>query len=245
MGMKRALVLGVVIAAALSVTGCKLKMKKGDLETKLSAELEKKVGVKPTSVSCPEDVQKKKGNTTTCTAAMPDGNTRTVNVTMGGGDAFTWESPAVEPATPPPSQATFRTIPNSAVEILSPPDWKVKQDGDWGLLVSPDDKAVLAFVAFSRPNESTARIGQISRVLRASSINWGSPKRGLVGPDSMPANIAGGTCLFNGKESTIEYATVNPGGATQILVVYATNNDVPPNVKSQGIETFKSIRRKR
>lgn len=244
--MNRALVLGAVIAAALSISGCKLKMKKGDLETKLTAELEKKIGVKPTSVSCPDDVQKKKGATTTCSAAMPDGVTRTVNVTMDGGDAFTWESPAVEaPAPAPGSAATYRTIPKSTVEILSPAGWKVSQSGDWGLLTSPDEKAVLAFVAFDRPNESTARIGQIARVLNSSTVNWGSPKRTIVGPDSMPAQIAAGTCLVKGRDSVIEYATVNPGTSTQILVVFAMNNDVPPAVKKEGGDTFRSIRRKR
>lgn len=246
--MKRAFVLGAMFAVAFSMSGCKGKVKKADLETKLMGELEKEVGVKPTSVSCPEDVPKKKDATTTCNALMPDGNTRVVNVTMSGNadGGFKWESPAVE-APPPPPQAEPETllIPNSQVVITAPPGWKRDKDGDWGLLTSPDKKAVLAFVTFSRPNESTARIGQISRVLRASTINWGSPKRGVVGPDQLPAQVAGGSCLFNGKESSIEYATINPGGATQILVVYATNNDVPAATKAQAMETFRSIRRKR
>ena len=246
--MKRAFVLGAMFAVAFSMSGCKGKLKKADLEEKLGAEYEKQNGVKPTSVTCPEDVPKKKDATTSCSAAMPDGSTRTLTVTMTDDKgSYHVDVGGAPEAAPPPPQAEPENliIPNSQVVITAPPGWKRDKDGDWGILSSPDKKAMLAFVAFSKPNESTARIGQISRVLRASTIKWGSPKRGVVGPDQLPAQVAGGSCLFNGKDSSIEYATINPGGATQILVVYATNNDVSPAVKEQAMATFRSIRRKR
>jgi len=243
--MRRALVVAacLVVSASAGCKGNKLSAKK--LESSLMTEIEKTTGKKPTSVTCPSDISKKDGTTTTCDVVAPDGSPAKVNVTMTGGDTFKWEIPATGPAQPPVAAPEFLTIPSSAVEIEAPAGWARKQDGDWGLLTSPDKKAVLAFVAFSRPNESTARIGQISRVLGASTVNWGAPKRGTVGPDNMPANVADGSCLFNGQPSAISYATVNPGGSTQILVVYATNNDVPPVSKQQGLETFKSLRRKR
>src|SRR5688500_5063196 len=101
--MKRAFILGAMFAVAFSVSGCKGELKKADLETKLTTQLEAQVGVKPTSVTCPEDVPKKKDAKTTCTAVMPDGNTRTLEVTMTDDKgAMHVESPAPPEAAPPP-----------------------------------------------------------------------------------------------------------------------------------------------
>jgi hypothetical protein len=251
---RRVLHRGLFAALALlaaGVVGCKPRtLDKAHIEKELTADIGPSLGGTPRSVTCPGDVSTKKGTVFECDVVAADGSTGKVRVTMSGGDKYEWQTSATPaPVAPPPPAAppppTSLTIPGTAVDIDAPPGWARQRNGDWGLLTSPDKKVVLAFVAFDRPGESTARIGQIARVLSASTIRWGSQKRGVVGPDRMPATVADGNCQFGGRDSSISYATINPGGSTQILVVYAANDDVPAASREMGLATFRSIRRKR
>jgi hypothetical protein len=144
-----------------------------------------------------------------------------------------------------PASEEYLTIPNTAVQIKPPPGWNRQQRGEWGLLGSPDKKALLAFVNFDRPNESTARLGQVATILGTSDIKWGSAKAMTIGPDAMPAQAADGTCRFPSGSGIISYATVNPGGSQQILVVYAVNDDAPAESRQAAIATVASLRKKR
>jgi hypothetical protein len=61
------------------------------------------------------------------------------------------------------------SIGHGGVSLMSPPGWNVQRKGDWTLLITPpvnnDSDAVIGFVTFDRPGESTSRIGQIASVL--------------------------------------------------------------------------------
>jgi hypothetical protein len=153
---------------------------------------------------------------------------------------------ASDPSPAPPPPATdYRTIPATSVEIKSPPGWTAAQKGEWGLLGSPDKKALLAFVNFDRPGESTKKLGDVAVILNTSSIKWGNPKSISVGPDGFPAQIADGTCRFPSGDGFISYATVNPGGVQQVLVVYAVEKDAPAERQKEAVATLMSMRRKK
>ena len=126
------------------------------------------------------------------------------------------------PADPPSDEVWIRsTKPN--VMFLKPAGWKQVELGRWGVFKSADGNAVLAFAGFSRPNESTRLIGRAARVLGVNKVHWrGSPKRGVIGKDHFPAQTGSGVCNFRGA-GRISYATINPGGTDQLLVLYTVS----------------------
>jgi len=109
------------------------------------------------------------------------------------------------------------------VKFMKPPGWRMVSSGDWGVFRSPDDEAVLAFTMFNRPNQSTHKLGLASQVLGVSDIAWGEMHVGTVGRDNWASRWAEGTCEFHGPRGYIWYATVNPGGVDQILMIYTVS----------------------
>ena len=162
-----------------------------------------------------------------------------------GGSSSSGDSTSNPAGPTSPASETYLTIPNTTVEIKAPAGWTRERRGEWGLLASPDKKALLAFINFDRPNESTVRLGQVAVVLGTSDIKWGSAKSITVGPDAFPAQAADGTCHFPSGDGIISYATVNPGGSQQLLVVYAVNKDAPEDTRKAALGTVFSLRRKR
>ncbi len=149
--------------------------------------------------------------------------------------------------TPPPVAATpeFLTVPGTMVELRAPAGWSRARRGEWGLLSSPDKKALLAFIELDRPSEATAKLGQAASVLETSDIRWKNPKAITIGPDSFAATAADGTCRYPSGEGVISYATVNPRNGNQLLVVYAFNKEAPEGVRRQALDTIGSLRKKR
>jgi hypothetical protein len=73
----------VALALLASLTGCgEKRIVAGDLEAKLRSSLADRSGVSVKSVSCPDDVDVKKGTHFDCTAVRPDGKRVTVRVTL-------------------------------------------------------------------------------------------------------------------------------------------------------------------
>jgi hypothetical protein len=117
------------------------------------------------------------------------------------------------------------TIPNAGVKFNAPGGWVQYPGGDWKRFKPSDSTARLAFVTFDRPGESTARIGQIAGQLDIGAVQWGSAHPSLIGPDKLKANIGDGKCKITGStdECYVEYATVDTGKSTQLLIVYVVN----------------------
>ena len=139
----------------------------------------------------------------------------------------------------------FLTVPGTMVELRAPAGWARARRGEWGLLSSPDKKALLAFIELDRPSDATAKLGQVAGVLETSDIRWKNPKAITIGPDSFAATAADGTCRYPSGEGVISYATVNPRNGNQLLVVYAFNKEAPEAVRRQAIDTISSMRKKR
>jgi hypothetical protein len=117
------------------------------------------------------------------------------------------------------------TIPNAGVKFNAPGGWVQYPGGDWKRFKPADSTARLAFVTFDRPGESTARIGQIAGQLDIGAVQWGSPHQSLIGPDKLKANIGDGKCKIPNStdDCYVEYATVDTGKSTQMLIVYVVN----------------------
>jgi hypothetical protein len=143
----------------------------------------------------------------------------------------------------PGTQPMTLQIPDSDLVLDKPAGWQQKRAGDWGVLVPPDDKAILAFVVYTRPNESTARLGQVASVLNTGNIRWQAPKAGTVGAGNFPATIAEGSCTFPSGPGGMAYATVD-AGAKKILVVYALQKDASEQTRQQAAGIMRTLRRR-
>lgn len=135
------------------------------------------------------------------------------------------------------------TMGNAGVQFNAPSGWTRYSDGDWTKFKPTDNTARLAFVTFDRPGEATSRIGQIAGQLGLTGINWGDAKVGNIGPNSLPARMGDGSASLGGDPAYVWYATINPGGAQQVLVVYAVNNRIGKFHQPNADAAVKSIRK--
>jgi hypothetical protein len=146
-----------------------------------------------------------------------------------------------------PTGSTAETvqIPNAGVQFNAPSGWTRAPFGDWIKYLAPDKYAAVAFVTFTKPNESTRRIGEMVRLLDlAEPPEWGARKVGTLGPNALTANIGDGPCkLAGGDPCYFEYATVNTGTSTQLLIVYVVNTAKGKQHKSNASAAIRSLRK--
>jgi hypothetical protein len=135
------------------------------------------------------------------------------------------------------------TMGNAGVQFNAPAGWVRYSDGDWTKFKPTDNTARLAFVTFDRPGEATSRIGQIAGQLGLSGIAWGDAKVGNIGPNALPARMGDGSATLGSDPAYVWYATINPGGAQQVLVVYAVNNRVGKFHQTNADAAVKTIRK--
>lgn len=119
------------------------------------------------------------------------------------------------------------THKKSNTKFLAPPGWKESLKNGWALFSSQDGLAVLAYTTFEHPGESTVKLGEAAQALEAGAVTWHSPKVGTAGKENFPAHMADGSCHYKGGEGRMFYATVNPGGVDQILLIYVVSGSAP------------------
>lgn len=78
--LRRLAFLPVAMAGVLAIAGCSKSVSSDDLEDQVSSSLQKKVGQKPKSVSCPDNLKAKVDETTHCTLKTKDGKEYGVKV---------------------------------------------------------------------------------------------------------------------------------------------------------------------
>lgn len=79
--LKKIIALAVVPAAVLALTGCDKNLNTDSIEPQIEKTIEQS-GAKVTSVSCPDNVTAKKGDTFTCTVKLANGKESEVPVTQ-------------------------------------------------------------------------------------------------------------------------------------------------------------------
>ena len=77
-----------------------------------------------------------------------------------------------------PVKAEALEIPGTGAEFMPPAGWDKEQKAPWTIMATKPDangnvSAVMAFVTFNQPNESTAKLGTLAQVLELSDIQWG------------------------------------------------------------------------
>jgi hypothetical protein len=158
--------------------------------------------------------------------------------------AATVKTPAPAPATT--ENTNWITAQRPYVKFLAPAGWstKITSDKDWGIFKSPKQDAVLAFTTFSRPGESTMRLGKAAAVLGVTDIAWGSTRVGTVGKDQFDARTGEGSCNFEGPGGYIWYATVNTGSSDQILLIFTIASNAPQARRAEAKAAIDSLQRR-
>ena len=155
-----------------------------------------------------------------------------------------------EPPTPPPvptpkePEGTWITSDAPFVKFLSPPGWTKNIKGSWGVFTSPDSQAVFAFTSFNRPGQSTEKLGAAANVMGLGEVYWTGSGYTNVGKESFAAHYGEGQCNFHGPNGYIWYATVDPGGADQILLIYTVSTAGGQSHKDAVLTSIKSLQRR-
>ena len=148
-------------------------------------------------------------------------------------------------AVPVPAQLS---IPKTGTSFTPPAGWEQEQKNEWTIVHIPPDasgniEALISFVTFNRPGESTAKLGALSGVFGLNSIKWGE-REFLELASGFPATGAGGTCKDSrGVPCEIHYLTINPGGSEQILFVYIVDGDKAEAHKQQAVAALKTLKK--
>lgn len=87
--------LAAAVVAVVGVAGCGSSVPQDEVEKKAADALEQQVGAPPKSISCPDDLPAKKGETMNCTLQTPENETYRLGVTVtkveGGNAEFNVE----------------------------------------------------------------------------------------------------------------------------------------------------------
>jgi hypothetical protein len=154
------------------------------------------------------------------------------------------DTPPPPPPQPQKPQSEWIPVDRPYVKFLSPPGWSVKIDGGWGVFKSPDNQAVFAFTTFNRPGESTVKLGAAANVMGLGEVYWTASGPTTVGKEGFAAHYGEGQCNFHGPNGYIWYATVDPGGAEQILLIYTVSTAGNQTHKDAVLTAIKSLQRR-
>jgi len=153
---------------------------------------------------------------------------------------------AKPPKPAPTTNDNWITAERPYIKFLAPPGWSttITQDKEWGIFKSPKKDAVLTFTTFSRPGESTVRLGRAASVLGVTDIQWGTPRVTTVGKEHFDAHSADGTCNFEGPGGYVWYATVNTGSSDQILLIFTVSPRSPRARRMEAQAAIDSLQRR-
>jgi hypothetical protein len=164
---------------------------------------------------------------------------------------------SVPTASPPPMKSPTPTKPSKPdgewitaerpyVKFRAPAGWttEITSDKDWGIFRPPSRDAVFAFTTFHNPGEATVRLSKAASVLGVSDINWGSKRPGTIGKDRFNAQMADGSCNFQGPGGYIWYATVDSGTSDQMLLIFTVKGNAPKSRRAEAEAAIESLQRR-
>ncbi len=154
------------------------------------------------------------------------------------------DTPLPTPPKPSTPQGEWISADGPNVKFLSPPGWTKNIKGDWGVFTSPDQQAVFAFTTFNRPGQSTQKLGAAANVMGLGEVYWTGSGPTNVGKEAFAARYGEGQCNFHGPNGYIWYATVDPGGSEQILLIYTVSTAGNQTHKDAVLTSIKSLQRK-
>lgn len=166
----------------------------------------------------------------------------------GAADGATGAATGAEQGAAKGSLPAPLKIEKAGVEFTPPAGWDREQNNGWTIANAPAEPsgnipALVAFVTFNQPGESTAKLGTLAGVFGLNNISWGA-RENLDLPGGFPATGAGGTCKDgNGNACEIHYLTINPGGSEQLLFVYIVDGDKVATYKDSAVQSLKTLKK--
>jgi hypothetical protein len=223
----------LMLGLSLATSACKSSRAEARDERKSSEdedEKDAKEETKKESKSTPSVVA-------TATAAAPE----VVSAALTS-DPLLPDSGSADAASEPVSPERWVVNRSAGIRFAAPKGWKEGKRGEWVVYVPEDKSALVAFTTFSKANESTAKLGGAAQALGVSNVDWGQAKSMRIGEGDFVARVAGGKCDAGGPAS-IAYATINPGGSTQVLFVYFVKQGAPKQRSTDVKQLLRSLKR--
>ena len=141
--------------------------------------------------------------------------------------------------------ASFKTVPQTNVQVPVPPGWKTEQVSLYSVASAPDKKAFVAFTTVSSKGEFAGRIQHVVKTFKVTEYKKAKTVENKIGPDKLPASIHDATCKFDGRPAIMSAVLVNTGTPHLVFVVYALAKDAPEKTRKQALATVLLMRKKR
>jgi len=145
----------------------------------------------------------------------------------------------------PMAGATYKTVPQTQVQVPIPPGWKTKKVSLYSMAAAPDGKAFVAFTTVSSKGEFVGRIQHVQKTFKVTEYQKKKDVESKIGPDQLPAFIQDATCKFNGHPAIMSSVLINAGSRHLVFVVYALAQNAPDKTKKQALATVLQMRKKR
>jgi hypothetical protein len=146
-----------------------------------------------------------------------------------------------DPPAEKPQEASGKWVLNTAnVRFETPPGWKKKFINGWNVFQPADRLATLGFTTYSRPNESTRRIGQINKVLGFRQMFWGGRRSYIIGRGRFRGQGGQGACQFKSGSTHCfaKYSTIETNQPVKLVMFYHLS--LPTGQSKHGKEISKS-----
>ncbi|MFO0553829.1 MAG: hypothetical protein U0271_35925 [Polyangiaceae bacterium] len=110
---------------------------------------------------------------------------------------------------PPAAPAGAKLEWLSAGPLMIPnPGWKLQKKDDIGLLMSPDQKALLLFTGFKTPQDGLKRVDDIVGHAKFKDVKWKKPTPVTLGPNKVPGLFGKGHATSAGKGVKLFYVLI-------------------------------------
>lgn len=149
--------------------------------------------------------------------------------------------PVQQPVVSTP-QPTWFTHTSSGTQLIAPVGWSQRRGDGWIAFSAPDKSAVLALDSYPKGKDPSATIMKVARALGLVDIDWKGGTKSLT-INGIPGKTADGTCKVGGQSAIYSYATLTPGGADNILILYAVEDRAPVQRRQEASQSLRSIRR--
>lgn len=165
---------------------------------------------------------------------------------LGGGGGDKKDAPPEEKTPEPPPGKQLEWLKAGPVEVPNP-GWTKKslENGNGGILTSPDDKVFLVFTEFSDNADGQAKVEQFKKNVELQDMEWTDPAVVKLGPDGFPCAIGAGSGKDeHGVKIELIYALIDTGTeGHNILIIGGAQEDAGKEHQDDAEQILLNIRK--
>jgi hypothetical protein len=144
------------------------------------------------------------------------------------------------------AKAQWLALPGNTLEIPQPPGWAKKKQGNVGVLIAPDEKALIIFTTVNDQAQVAQAIDDVAKLANITSAKWKEPKQVKLGPDGLGALVRAAEIAVNtGETGMLLFAVVDTGTDDKVLAIALGEDGGSKKTEKEGQNVLLSIRRKR